>query len=112
MQSEQVAVDRGICTTRCGRIVRRGRDPDRARAAPCVEAPRQGKIGALVFVGDAMEENPDALCNLAGGLGLRGVPVFVFHEGSDAVAERTFREIARLRRAPIAVSKRQRAGVA
>jgi hypothetical protein len=54
------------------------------------------KIGALVFVGDAMEEGLDELCNLAGQLGLLGVPIFVFHEGHDAAAERAFKEIARL----------------
>jgi hypothetical protein len=54
------------------------------------------KIGALVFVGDAMEETLDELCGLAGQLGLRGVPIFAFHEGNDAAAERAFKEIARL----------------
>jgi hypothetical protein len=54
------------------------------------------KVGALVFVGDAMEEKLDELCGLAGQLGLHGVPVFVFHEGTDAVAEHAFKEIARL----------------
>jgi hypothetical protein len=53
-------------------------------------------IGALVFVGDAMEESFDGLCALAGKLGLRGVPVFLFHEGKDAAVERAFKEIARL----------------
>jgi hypothetical protein len=57
---------------------------------------RQGQVNALVFVGDAMEENPDALCHRAGELGLLGVPTFLFHEGGDPVAGRTFREIARL----------------
>ncbi|KIU45804.1 MULTISPECIES: hypothetical protein [Bradyrhizobium] len=53
-------------------------------------------VRALVFVGDAMEENADALCAKAGELGLLKVPVFMFQEGSDAAAEQTFREIARL----------------
>jgi hypothetical protein len=57
---------------------------------------RSRKVDALVFVGDAMEEDPDALCARAGELGLQGVPVFVFHEGGDAAAGRTFRAIARL----------------
>ncbi|HVA12947.1 MAG TPA: VWA domain-containing protein [Stellaceae bacterium] len=54
------------------------------------------KIGALVFVGDAMEEKLDELCGLAGQLGLRGVPGFLFHEGNDAAAARAFKDIARL----------------
>ncbi|MBR0800144.1 VWA domain-containing protein [Bradyrhizobium jicamae] len=53
-------------------------------------------VRAVVFVGDAMEENADALCAKAGELGLLKVPVFMFQEGNDAVAEQTFREIARL----------------
>ncbi|WP_371345888.1 VWA domain-containing protein [Ancylobacter sp. IITR112] len=55
-----------------------------------------GPVGALVFVGDAMEENIDALCAEAGPLALRGVPAFMFQEGGDPAAERAFREIARL----------------
>lgn len=53
---------------------------------------------ALVFVGDAMEEKIDDLCAAAGELGLLGVPVFMFQEGHDAVAENAYREIARLSR--------------
>lgn len=56
------------------------------------------KVQALVFVGDAMEEALDDLCASAGELGLRGIPAFMFQEGSDPVAERAFREIARLTR--------------
>ncbi|MGX9392616.1 VWA domain-containing protein [Nitrobacteraceae bacterium UC4446_H13] len=53
-------------------------------------------VRAVVFVGDAMEENADELCSKAGELGLLKVPVFLFQEGNDPVAEQTFREIARL----------------
>ncbi len=56
------------------------------------------KIGALVFVGDAMEEALDGLCARAGELGLRNVPAFMFQEGYDPVCEQAFREIARLTR--------------
>jgi hypothetical protein len=56
------------------------------------------KVQALVFVGDAMEEPIDDLCAVAGQLGLLGVPTFVFQEGGDPVAEKAFREIARLSR--------------
>jgi hypothetical protein len=56
------------------------------------------RIHALIFVGDAMEENVDRLCKLAGELGLLGTPVFVFHEGGDAVAGAAFRQIAKLSR--------------
>jgi len=53
-------------------------------------------VRAVVFVGDAMEESVDELCGKAGELGLLKVPVFLFQEGDDPVAEQTFREIARL----------------
>lgn len=56
----------------------------------------RGKVDALVFIGDAMEEDPDDLAAKAGELGLRGVPVFLFQEGHDPRAESTFRDIARL----------------
>jgi hypothetical protein len=59
------------------------------------EAMRDG-VRAIVFVGDAMEESVDALCAVAGELGLLKVPVFMFQEGHDAVAEQAFREVARL----------------
>jgi hypothetical protein len=53
-------------------------------------------VRAVVFVGDAMEESADELCVKAGELGMLKVPVFMFQEGHDPTAERTFREIARL----------------
>lgn len=61
-----------------------------------VREAEKSRIGALVFVGDAMEENIDELADYAGQLGLIGVPVFLFQEGFDAKAERAFKEIARL----------------
>jgi len=53
-------------------------------------------VRAVVFVGDAMEENVDELCAKAGELGLLKVPFFMFQEGRDGAAEQAFREIARL----------------
>lgn len=54
------------------------------------------RVNALVFVGDAMEENLDRLCGLAGQLGLLGVPMFLFHEGGDRRAGDAFQQIAKL----------------
>ena len=53
-------------------------------------------VRAVVFVGDATEENVDDLCVKAGELGLLKVPVFMFQEGHDETVEQAFREIARL----------------
>jgi len=53
-------------------------------------------VRAVVFIGDAMEEKIDDLCAKAGELGMLKVPVFLFQEGADAVAEQAFGEIARL----------------
>jgi len=56
----------------------------------------QEKVNAVVYVGDAMEEDIDSVCARAGALALLGVPVFVFQEGYNGQAETAFREIARL----------------
>jgi hypothetical protein len=56
----------------------------------------RGRVDALVFVGDCMEEDRERLADLAGRLGLLHLPVFVFQEGRDPTAERSFRDIARL----------------
>ena len=57
---------------------------------------RKTPVRALVFVGDAMEEEPDHLAGLAGELGLLGLKVFLFQEGRDRAAEQVFRKIALL----------------
>jgi hypothetical protein len=58
----------------------------------------RGKINAAVYVGDAFEESIDAICQAAGEVGLVGVPMFMFLEGRNPLAEQAFREIARLTR--------------
>jgi hypothetical protein len=55
-----------------------------------------GRVQALVFVGDAIEEDIDALCHTAGQLGLQGLPCFMFQEGDDPAARNAFQQIARL----------------
>ncbi|MCZ6861049.1 MAG: VWA domain-containing protein [Alphaproteobacteria bacterium] len=57
---------------------------------------RSKPVDALVFVGDCVEEDVDRLCHIAGELGLLGVRVFVFHEGGELSARRTFEQIAQL----------------
>ncbi len=66
--------------------------------AHALKATAKDKVAALVYIGDALEEAIDDLADKAGQLGLHGVPVFVFQEGADPIAERGFREIARLSR--------------
>ncbi|VAV88139.1 FIG00439628: hypothetical protein [hydrothermal vent metagenome] len=56
----------------------------------------KGKVDAVVYVGDCMEENIDKLCQTAGEVGLLHVPVFMFQEGHDMQATTAFKEIARL----------------
>ena len=54
------------------------------------------KVSALVFVGDAMEENPDTLAHEAGKLGQLGVPAFMFQEDDDPEVRQVFKNIAHL----------------
>jgi hypothetical protein len=59
---------------------------------------RTTKVNAVIYVGDAMEENIDVLCQAAGEIGLQGTPIFAFQEGSDGNAARAFQEMAKLSR--------------
>lgn len=61
-----------------------------------VNEAQKERVGALVFVGDCIEENIDSLGETAGQLGAIGVPAFMFHEGNDVRAAFAFKEIARL----------------
>jgi hypothetical protein len=76
--------------------VRGGSTQIRKVLAHARDEARRAKVGVLVFVGDAMEENPDRLAVLAGELALLGVKAFMFQEGQDQAARRAFSEIARL----------------
>lgn len=71
--------------TQIGRVFSHARDEHKRR-----------RINAVIYVGDAMEENVDALCAKAGELGVLGLPLFVFQEGHDSRVEAAFREFARL----------------
>lgn len=71
--------------TQIGKVLRHALDESRAK-----------RVGALVFIGDAMEERIDALAAAAGELGLLGVKAFMFQEGQDAATQSAYREIARL----------------
>jgi hypothetical protein len=56
----------------------------------------QEPVKALVFIGDAIEENPDRLAGKAGEAGLAGLPLFMFQEGDDPGVQHIFRDMARL----------------
>jgi hypothetical protein len=56
----------------------------------------QRKINALVFVGDACEEDRDQLIEPASQLAKLSVPAFMFQEGHDPTARKRFEEIARI----------------
>ncbi len=61
-----------------------------------VQETKKKPVDALVFVGDCVEEDVDKLGHIAGELGILGVPVFVFQEGYDGMAEFAFKQIAAL----------------
>lgn len=71
--------------TQIGRVLSHALDETRAR-----------RVGALVYIGDAMEEKIDHLAAAAGELGLLGLRAFMFQEGQDATARAAFQEVARL----------------
>jgi hypothetical protein len=66
--------------------------------AHAIKETKAARVNAVVYVGDAMEEDIDHLANLAGELGLLGVPIFLFQEGYDTRVESGFKELARLTR--------------
>mgnify|MGYP006428598033 FL=1 len=57
---------------------------------------RETSIRAVVFIGDAVEESSDKLCELAGQCGILKLPLFLFQEGGIPEVERTFRSLAKL----------------
>ena len=57
---------------------------------------KKRSVDALIFIGDCVEEDVDALGAIAGELGLLGVPAFVFQEGEDRIAEFAFKQTAKL----------------
>lgn len=73
-----------------------GRTQIRKVLRKAIAETKKKRVNALVYVGDCMEEDPDEVCDLAGELGLLGVPAFVFQEGGEPLARRTFQQIARL----------------
>jgi len=70
-----------------------------ARALDAVTAEAaHSPIAAFVYIGDACEEDIDAIGHAAGKLGARGVKGFIFQEGDDPDAMAVFRQMASLTR--------------
>jgi len=57
---------------------------------------RKHRLRAVVFVGDAIEENPDILCHKAGQLGVMNLPLFMFQEDYDPGVRSAFQQMAHL----------------
>jgi len=53
------------------------------------------KVAAVVFVGDAFEEEADEVVALAQQLGQLNTPVFMFQEGTNRTVEHVFRDVAK-----------------
>jgi hypothetical protein len=57
---------------------------------------RQQPMRAVVIAADALEENLDQLCHLAGQLGLLQLPLLMLQDGHDPVAKRGYQQLAKL----------------
>ncbi len=92
--SEPKALAKLMTTVEC-----RGGNTQIARALAHVKKEiRANKVNAVIYVGDAMEESIDKLCQSAGEIGMTGTPIFAFQEGDNRDAETAFREMAKLSR--------------
>ena len=94
--SKFVSGGQGLGALMSGISVRGGTTQLRKVLVHARDEAKAGKVAALVFVGDAMEESIDRLLAKAGELAIVGVKAFMFQEGDDPDAARAFQEIARL----------------
>ena len=94
--SRFVSQGQGLADLMRGISVRGGITQWRRTLAHARDEARAARVGALVCVGDAMEEDGEELNGLAGELALAGVKAFMFQEGDDRRAQRAFQDIARL----------------
>tara|TARA_B100001559_G_C16382644_1_gene567333 strand:+ start:112 stop:819 length:708 start_codon:yes stop_codon:yes gene_type:complete len=61
-----------------------------------LEESNKSNINAIIFIGDCVEENYDLILNTTGKISLKGIPIFIFQEGSDPNVKFVFSEIARI----------------
>jgi len=59
-----------------------------------IDENKKKRVSAVVFIGDAVEEDPKQLLHIAGQLGVLKVPVFIFQEGADPKVSHIFQQIA------------------
>lgn len=53
-------------------------------------------VRALIFIGDALEEDPAPLLDLAAQCKIKGQPLFIFQEGDDQRVAQVFKQLATL----------------
>mgnify|MGYP006929328263 CR=1 FL=1 len=85
LMKEMVGVSCEAGLTQIGRLLRH-----------TLKETRKKRVNACVYIGDSFEEPIDPVADLAGQLGLEGVPLFLFHEGHDARAKKAFEQFAKL----------------
>jgi len=73
-----------------------GRTQIRKVLEHALRATVQNRVHAVVFVGDCVEEEVDVLGDLAGQLGIRKIPLFIFQDGNNGKASRAFSQLAKL----------------
>jgi hypothetical protein len=61
----------------------------------CLDEHKKCPLQCLVYIGDAMEENADVLCQLAGQCGLLNIPIFIFQEGKNHTVETVYRQMSK-----------------
>jgi hypothetical protein len=94
--SRFVVQGQGLAELMSGISVRGGITQWRRVLSHALNEAKAARVGALVCVGDAMEEDLESLLGLAGDLALAGLKAFMFQEGDDKRARTAFQEIARL----------------
>jgi hypothetical protein len=62
--------------------------------AHAIREAEKASVQALIFIGDAMEEQIEELAAMAGKLGTLGVPAFLFQEGRNPAVRKAFRLLA------------------
>lgn len=94
--SAWVGDSRALVAAMTGVACRGGQTQIEAVLTHAAAQARVRRLNALIFVGDAMEEDAELLAKRAGELALLGVPAFMFQEGSDPGVRAVFERIARI----------------